>query len=297
MLTLFQRSFKAMGSPCEIQVYAESLAPAELAMLSAIEKISSIESKFSRYREDSVVSKINRAAGHSATEVDDETADLLDFAMEFNAYSGGMFDLTSGVLRRIWNFSEAKIPSQSEIDALLPLIGSDKIDWKKPYLKLSKEGMEIDFGGIAKEYAVDLAVGALSRYGIQNALVNLGGDIRVIAGHPDGAPWSIGIAHPRKPGEVVASLTIAEGAVATSGDYERFFEKDGVRYCHILNATTGYPVNSFQSVTVFAESCLAAGSLSTLAMLLGEEAGRELLSSGALNYFGVLSSGESFRSD
>jgi len=132
---------------------------------------------------------------------------------------------------------------------------------------LPDAGMEIDFGGFGKEYAADRAAALLERDGAASGIVNLGGDLRVLGPRPDGSAWSIGIQHPRAPGSTIASIRLARGALATSGDYERFFEVDGKRYCHILNPATGWPVQGWQSISVVAPLCVAAGAMSTIALL------------------------------
>ena len=132
--------------------------------------------------------------------------------------------------------------------------------------------MEIDFGGIGKEYAADRAATVCAEQGIANGLVNLGGDVRAIGPQPDGTPWRVGIRHPRREGAAIATVLLSAGAVATSGDYERYFEVDGKRYCHILDPRTGQPVAHWQSVSVVAPLCVVAGSCATIAMLLGHEA-------------------------
>jgi thiamine biosynthesis lipoprotein len=147
--------------------------------------------------------------------------------------------------------------------------------------------MELDFGGFGKEYAVDRAAAVLREMGIASALVNLGGDILVTGPAPGGAPWRVGIRHPRRTGELVATLSVSSGALATSGDYERFFVKDGVRYCHVLDPRSGHPVQGFQSVSVLGETCLVAGSASTIAMLKGERDGLAWLRASGVRHFCV----------
>jgi thiamine biosynthesis lipoprotein len=151
----------------------------------------------------------------------------------------------------------------------LPRIGFDKVVWSRPQLTFRIAGMEIDFGGIGKEYAVDRAVEVCRAMGIRHGLVDLGGDIRIVGPRPDEEPWRIGIRHPRASSVVMAEVALDKGAVATSGDYERFMEVGGRRYCHILNPGTGWPVRGLSSVTVIANDCLVAGSLATIAMLKG----------------------------
>jgi thiamine biosynthesis lipoprotein len=132
--------------------------------------------------------------------------------------------------------------------------------------------MELDLGGIGKEYAADRAAAILASHGIAHALVNLGGDVRALGGQPGGRPWRIGIAHPRAEGRVIGEVELVDGAVATSGDYQRYFEVDGRRYAHVLDARTGWPVGFWQSASVVAPVCTVAGSLSTFAMLRADAA-------------------------
>ncbi len=278
MLVPVKFPFHAMASNCEVQIFASSPEHAESIATEIIAEVKRVEQKYSRYLPDSVVSRINASAGSgSAINVDDETAALLDYANAAFLQSDGLFDVTSGVLRLAWDFKSKQVPSTSQLTELLELVGWRKIKWSKPSLTLSLPGMQIDFGGIGKEYAVDRAVGIGMKYSEASGLVNLGGDVRVFGKRPDGRAWSIGVAHPRKAGGVLAFLPINSGALATSGDYERFFELDGKRYCHILNPKTGWPVSELQSVSVYAESCLVAGTLATITMLKGAKLGERFL--------------------
>jgi thiamine biosynthesis lipoprotein len=161
---------------------------------------------------------------------------------------------------------------------LLPLVGWHKVQWQDRRIRLPEAGMELDFGGFGKEYAADRAASVLFQHGIRHALVNLGGDVQVLGprGLPEsqGQPWQVGVQHPRPTPshDLVASLPLGRGALATSGDYERFFEVEGRRYCHILDPRSGWPVFHWQSVTVLAPNASTAGALSTIAMLMGEGA-------------------------
>ncbi len=206
---------------------------------------------------------VNRAAGQDAVQVDDETAALLDFAAQLTADSQGLFDLTSGVLRRAWDFKARRVPAHSEVDALRPLVGWSQVQWQRPWLRLPQRGMELDFGGLGKEYAADRAAGVLLEMGARSGFVNLGGDVRGVGPADGGAAWSIAIQHPRDATQVIGALALTTGAVATSGDYERFFEAAGQRYCHILNPHTGWPTVYWQSVSVAAPLCVVAGACST----------------------------------
>jgi thiamine biosynthesis lipoprotein len=256
-----------------LHLYAPDDAALQRACAAAEAEVRRIETQYSRYRDDSIVSRINAAAGSgSAIEVDDETAALLDYAATAFAQSGGLFDITSGVLRRVWDFKARRVPAQREIDALKPLIGWDQVEWRRPGVRLPREGMELDFGGFGKEYAADRAAAVLLAQGLRHGLVDLAGDIRVIGSHPDGAPWQVGIQHPRAAG-AIATIPLTRGAIASSGDYERGFERDGRRYCHILDPRSGWPVQGLAAVSVLADRCLIAGTACTTAMLLGADDG------------------------
>lgn len=260
-------SFDAMACGNTLEFFWPGRSEAARLARKIIAEVKRIEAKYSRYLENSVTSTINRAAGLAPVRVDAETAALLDYADVCHRQSGGLFDITSGVLRRCWDFRRAIVPSRESIAQLLPLIGWERVHWRDRQVGLSVAGMELDFGGLGKEYAADRAAAVALQLGAAHGFVNLGGDVRVMGPHPDGAPWIIGIAHPRRPADVVAKVALKGGALATSGDYERYFERDGRRYCHILNPRTGYPVSGLQSASVAAPLCLVAGSLSTIAML------------------------------
>src|SRR4029077_17241892 len=211
----------------------------------AVADVLRIEAKFTRYREDSVTAAINRAAGQQPVSIDGETASLLRYADRCYALSGGRFDLTSGVLRRAWDFKRrpALLPSDGELRAARALIGWKGVEWDEHSVRLPRAGMELDFGGIGKEYAADRAATICSDHGVAHGLVNLGGDVRAIGPHPDGTPWRVGIRHPRQAEAGVGTLELRVGAVAPSGDYERYFELDGRRYCHLIDPRTGMPVS------------------------------------------------------
>ncbi len=271
MFTLYRYPFPAMGSRCEIRLYAASEERAAGAAGEAIADVRRLEQKYSRYRDDSVTAAINRvAAAGGATGVDAETATLLDYATTCYEQSDGLFDLTSGVLRAVWGPQCRALPDADTLARVLARVGWDKVHWQRPRLAFATAGMEIDFGGVVKEYAADRAAVLCAQAGFRHGLVDLGGDIKIIGPHPDAAPWSIGIQHPRLANAVMATLELAHGAVATSGDYERFLEIDGKRYCHILSPRTGMPVRGLAGVSVAAAECVVAGSATTIAMLMEE---------------------------
>ncbi len=268
--------FQAMASPCEIRLeQAQAAVPRAQAFAQAMAEVRRIEAAYSRYREDSVISRINAAAGsEQAVAVDDETAALLNFAATLHEDSGGRFDVTSGVLRRAWDFnaSEPAPPQAEHLASLLTLVGWQHVQWDGRHIRLPRAGMQLDFGGIGKEYAADRAASLLQTLGFTQGFVNLGGDIRVVGPQAGGQAWRFGIQHPRQPQSLIAHIEVSEGALTTSGDYERFLIHDGQRHGHILDPRTGWPVQHWQSVSVVAPACVAAGALSTVAMLHEAEA-------------------------
>ena len=274
-----------MGSPCELRLYANDKKTASQIANDAIAEVNRLEKKYSRYRNDSVTTKINNSAGNkNGIKIDTETALLLNYAQVGYEQSAGLFDITSGILRKAWDFRSNKIPEQQEIEALLPLIGWNKLIWNPSILCLPLQGMELDFGGYVKEYAADVAANFCILAGIQGGLVNLGGDICIIGPHPDGSPWKVGIRHPRNPSMPMSFVMLSKGGLASSGDYERFMMVDGIRYAHIINPHTGWPVNTLASTSVCAEQCVVAGTSSTIAMLKGEQLGAAWLEELGLPY-------------
>jgi thiamine biosynthesis lipoprotein len=258
-----------MAAANELQVAAASKTQARRAADAAIADVQRIEAKYSRYRPDSVLSRINAAAGGASVPLDAETAALLAYADRCYEQSEGAFDITSGVLRRAWDFRRdpPALPDAATLDAALALIGWPRVERDAQHVRLPRAGMELDLGGIGKEYAADRAATILAEHGVAHALVNLGGDVRALGPQPDGRPWRVGLAHPRVAGGVIGEVETSGGAVATSGDYERYFILDGRRYCHILDPRTGWPVDYWQSASVVAPLCTLAGTLATLAML------------------------------
>jgi len=261
-----------MGSPCALHLYDEDGIRAEDAAEAAIAEVARLEQKYSRYRDDNVTAAINASSGDpDGVEVDRETSALLDYAATCFEQSGGLFDPTSGVYRQVWDFKSGRVPTRRDLDAVRARVGFEKLRWERPRLVLPIPGMEIDFGGFVKEYAADRAAELCRRNGLRSGLVDLGGDVCVVGPHPDGKPWTVGIRHPRRPGEAVSTVSLVAGGIASSGDYERFMIVDGTRYAHLLHPKTGWPVTGLAGVSVAAPLCLVAGSASTIAMLKGSE--------------------------
>jgi FAD:protein FMN transferase len=269
-LQTYSLRFEAMGSKCSFTV-CQPPKTAIRSLRAASSEVHRIEGKFSRYLPASVTSQINRSAGcGDSIQTDDETAALIDYAFQCYEVSGGLFDITSGVLRYVWDFRAGRVPDVSKITEQLPKVGLAKLIWERPILRFPVKGMELDFGGLAKEYAADRAVAICHEYGLYSGVVDLGGDMAVIGPRPDGLPWTIGISNPKHPEEPFAVIALNSGALATSGDYVRYSVSDGKRYSHILNPLTGWPMEELSTVSVLSDHCLAAGSFSTIAMLKGD---------------------------
>jgi thiamine biosynthesis lipoprotein len=286
-MNFFRQTFQAMGTPCEIQMFTKQRDLAEHTAASVIADVLRLEARYSRYRNDSFLSQINRvAASGGEIKVDPETAGLLDYAATCYVQSDGLFDISSGILRKAWRFDAGQLPDQEFIEKLLQYVGWQRLEWRSPMLVFPQPGIELDFGGIVKEYAVDRAAALCANAGVRHGLVNLGGDIKIIGPRPDGSLWQIGVANPHQKRSVMKTLSIPVGAIASSGDYERCIELDGKRFGHVLNPKTGWPVNFLAAVTVLADFCVVAGSASTITMLKETE-GPAWLSAMNLPHFWV----------
>jgi thiamine biosynthesis lipoprotein len=294
-LDFYELDFQAMGTACSISIYAESSDGAREKCEPAVTDVARLEAKYSRYLSDSFLSRINLAAEQGRSiEVDDETALLLDYAQTCHAESKGMFDITSGLLRRAWNFQpegQTAVPDAASLDTLLERVGWQKLDWHAPKLAFTIPGMELDFGGIVKEYAADRAATLLRDQGVAHALVNLGGDICVTGPQADGRPWRVAISDPSSPTQELRIVEVSQGALASSGSYVRCIEIGGIRYGHLLNPRTGFPVRGTLAATVVADQCIVAGSLATIA-LLNETGAARFLKDAGLPFLLISSDGD-----
>jgi len=294
-MKLYRQKFVSMGCPCEIGIFNADAGAARLAMDGAEYEVHRLDQKYSHFRNDSFITRLQTSARRpQGTHVDTETSALLDYAETQFKLSGGLFDVTAGRLARLWQECKS-LPSPTKLCDALQNTGWKKLQWKKQRLVMPV-GMELEFGGLVKEYAADRAALILKRRKISSAFIELGGDIHVIGPRPDGEPWNMGIRKPDYQHEsrdkVFANIPIFVGGLATSGDYERSALIDGKRYGHIINPKTGRPVNSFQSVSVVAPSCLLAGSISTMSMLLGQSAGLDMLQTTGFNWLAQTTDGE-----
>ena len=270
-----------MASPCEVLLEGVAEDTARSVAQAVADEAWRIEDKFSRYLDGNVVHRINTANGQPVS-VDAETARLLAFAATLHELSGGRFDVTSGVLREAWTFDGSdRVPAAADVEKALGRVGWNRATWKEPEFALPS-GMEIDLGGIGKEYAVDRCVEVLRSSGDMPGLVNLGGDLAVTGPPLARDAWRVAV-EGDSPEHADRLIDLRQGALATSGDARRFLLKNGVRYGHILDPRTGWPVpEAPHSITVAADTCTQAGMLSTMAMLKGKEAEAFLSEQGVL---------------
>ena len=274
--SLWLGQFHAMASDCQVLFEGLNQTQAETYLKLAAVETWRIEHKFSRYKAGNTMDQINHAYTQSLR-VDDETTALLNFADQCYQLSEGLFDVTAGVLRKIWTFDGSdNIPTVQEINEVLPLIGWQKIQWRAPYIQLP-ENMELDLGGIGKEYAVDKVCLLLQKQIPQTKgfriLVNFGGDLACSGPRLNGDAWEVAVESFQHEKRAVLNVKLSQGAIATSGDSRRFLLKEGIRYSHILNPKTGQAVTDApHSVSVAAPDCMQAGILSTMAMLQGRDA-------------------------
>ncbi len=271
-----------MGSPCEILLRGGARAFNETVADKLQAEIARLEGRYSRFLPDSITSQINKLAGSGqALTVDEETASLLDYANTCYQQSEGLFDITSGALRQLWNYRELgnkqTLPDRKQITRALEKIGWSRVHWQKGEFALPVTGMEIDFGGIVKEYAADCVASLAENEGVVSGMVELGGDIRIfgadcMAVEQKYPPWQVGIRDPHNANKPCALISLQRGALATSGDYERYTLIKGKQYSHILNPVTGWPIEGYSSVSVIADQCVLAGTAATIGVLSGEHA-------------------------
>ncbi|MGE6434993.1 FAD:protein FMN transferase [Shewanella baltica] len=263
--------FRAMASPCEILIACDQLDIADDMLDMAVTEALRIEHKYSRFIAQNCLWQLNHADGHKQL-IDEETWQLLAFAKQCFQLSDGLFDISAGPLMELWRFDpKAQLPEHARILAAKALVGFERIEFDSRHIEMPT-GMKLDFGGVAKEYAVDRVAYELAEcYPDIPVLVNFGGDIACPV--PKVNPWQVGIEDPRNLDHAANVLAISQGALATSGDTRRFFEVDGMRYGHIVDPRTGYPVvQAPRSVTVLGPNCVTAGMLATMAMLQGQDA-------------------------
>lgn len=284
-IQLFEQKRILMGTIVSITIYAvEEPEFWQKHVASALETIKQIEDLTSSYNDSSQIGQINVHAGKDYYQVDKDVLEIIKQAKEISKLSHGAFDITILPLLRMWNFksSNPRVPTEMEITENLALVGFNNIEIQHNKIRLSQIGMGLDLGGIAKGYAVDRAVEVLKAFGYKDFLVEAGGDLCAVVGDLTKGRRKIWIRHPRQRDKFFANINMDQGAVATSGDYERYFEISDKRYHHILNPKTGYPSAPVVSVTIFSETTFLADAASTAVFVLGPEQGFEFIENNLL---------------
>ena len=275
-----KRTQMHMGTLVSITAVASTDQAANRAINAGFKEVKRLEQLLSTWIPESELSRVNVSAGVMPVHVSPETLTVVQRAMQAAEMTGGGFNIAIGPVVDAWRVTEGqRIPTESELDALRSLVDLQAIhvDVRKRTIFLEKAGMRIDVGGIGKGYAADQAVDALRRAGAVAGVVALSGDIKTFGQLPGGRKFPVGIQHPRKDGEVLAFIDLEDEAISTAGDYERFFERDGVRYHHILDPRTLQPARSCQSVTVIAREGIWADGLDTGIFVMGAELGMRLV--------------------
>jgi thiamine biosynthesis lipoprotein len=267
-----------MGTTISVELWADSLMQAARAMDAVMTEMHRIDHAMSPHRPESELSRINRDAAHEAVPLSDEMTRLLARALQFSALTEGAFDISYAAAGQLYDLRAGVAPDAAALQAACSLIDwrALQLDTTARTLRFGKPGMRIDLGGFAKGHAVDGAVARLQALGVQHAMVAAGGDSRVI-GEREGRPWTVAVRDPRRAGEVVAVLPLQDVSISTSGDYERFFERDGVRHHHLIDPRTGRSPREVHSVTILADDGLTSEALSKAVFVLGVKAGLALI--------------------
>ncbi len=275
---------RAMSTPVNIAFVTSSTAVARDFQRMAIDWIARFEARYSRFIPESIIGQVNARGGEGGggdwMELDEDADRLLSICAEMHHLTRGAFDAAALPLLRIWDWKTdpPRLPGHSAIRAALEISGWEKVQRRPRGIRLPIAGMGIDLGGIGKEFAVDQLVRMARDFGISDAMIDIGQDLRVTGRSPGKDAWYIGLEEPDRPGQCWTAVRLTNQAVATSGDYFRSFTVDGRRYGHILDPRTGLPVsNGCQAVSVIAPSCVMAGILSTAGFILGAEEGLELI--------------------
>jgi thiamine biosynthesis lipoprotein len=276
----YSREEAIMGTAVRVELWHGDATAARAAMSAVMDEMHRIDASMSPYKPYSELSRINREAAHKPVTISQEMFDLLTRSIEFSKLSGGAFDITFSSVGYLYDYREHVKPSDRQIAQALPGINYRhlQLDPKTRTIHFARPGVRIDLGGIAKGYAVDNCIAILKGRGIRNAIVTAGGDSRML-GDRRGRPWNVGIRDPRQRGEVAAVLPLADVAISTSGDYERYFEEDGVRYHHIINPKTGKSATGVRSVTIIGPDGITTEGLTKSVFVKGPKAGMRLIES------------------
>ena len=273
-----QREEAIMGTRVAVELWTEDAALAERAMNAVIAEMHRTDELMSTYRPESQLSRVNDEAAKHPVEVVPEIIDVVEQALAFSRLTDGAFDVTYASVGYLYDYRERRRPSEADIAQHLPAVDYRQVvvNRVEGTIAFLKEGVRIDLGGIAKGYAVDRSIELLNRLGIRHAMVNAGGDTRLL-GDRGGRPWVVGIRDPRSENRMILRLPLEDESISTSGDYERYFEEDGVRYHHILEPGTGKAARGIRSVTVIGSKSVETDALSTSVFVLGIERGMHLV--------------------
>jgi thiamine biosynthesis lipoprotein len=274
----FSRDEAIMGTAIHVELWGEDPGAAERAIDAVMAEMHRIDRLMSPYKEDSELSRINRDAGHRAVRVGAELFGLIERSLQFSRLSDGAFDITFASVGGLYDYRNGHAPDAATLERALQAIGWRhlRLDAGQRTVRFGRDGMRIDLGGFAKGYVVDTSIAILKRMGVQHAVVAAGGDSHVM-GDRRGRPWSIAIRDPRDAKRVVAVLPLQDTSISTSGDYERYFERDGVRHHHLIDPKTGASPRSVRSVTILAEDGLTSEALSKCLFVMGLERGMQLI--------------------
>jgi thiamine biosynthesis lipoprotein len=267
-----------MGTRITVELFHSDPEVAQQGIEAVLEEMRRIDASMSPYIESSELARLNAAAGHAAFKTSGELFSLIERSLHFSELSGGAFDITFASVGFLYDYRKSKRPDAGQLKEATALINYRNLilNTDQKTIRFNKPGVRIDLGGIAKGYAVDRCIGLLQQRGIRQALITAGGDSRMI-GDRWGRPWTIGVRNPRNEDELVAVIPLMDVAVSTSGDYERFFEENGVRYHHIINPASGKSASEMQSVTIIGPDATTTDALSTTVFVMGLEAGLQLI--------------------
>ncbi len=272
---IFKRTQILLGTVVEIQIRETDQSKADSAISKAFKEIKRIDNLFSTFKEESPVWKINNSID-TIISIDTEIYNLLVLCDSVTKLSDGCFDVSLNNLWKVWGFDSQsfRLPDKREIDSVLVFTGWENVKLLSDNKIIKRRNVGLNFGAIAKGYAVDKTIDVLKNSGIQSALVNAGGEVKVI-----GNNWKVGIQHPRNTKELIEIVNLSDNSIATSGDYEQYFEVDGKRFHHILNPKTGYPSTGIQSVSIINKSNAFADALATVVFVMGLNDGMRLIES------------------
>jgi len=287
-LTEFSRDDFIMDTIIHITVYTSEEKQGQQALEEAFGEFKRIHKLTDRFAalnssnpEESDIFRINENAGEKPVQVSEDTFKMLERSLHFFNLTGGAFDPSIGPVVDLWGFGKKdyRVPGEDELANKISLVGMDQliVDQENKTVFLPKKGGVLDLGGVAKGYATDLAVKKLREMGIKHAMINAGGNVYALGKKPDGTLWRVGIQDPREENQIVAVVNVADTALVSSGDYERYFVKENVRYHHIINPATGKPAEGLMETTVLAKSAADADILSTALFVLGEEKGKKMM--------------------